>query len=148
MKKQEEMTTRRWTLYNYIKANKKVNTRDICRDLPEHYTLATSDRIHNPCVLVNTDVDAINASPEIEKIIVHDREYNFWLATNKEETVAFAEQLYKKRALRALKKYWNMLAKADADGQGKLISCKGDIIDGNSKAREFVEAFVKMSDEK
>lgn len=146
--KNKKLNTRQWTLYNYIKTHGKVNTTNICADLSQYYVLATSDRVHNPCVLVNQDVDAINASAEIEKNIIHDRKYNFWLERNKEEAVAFAETLYKKRALRALKKYWTMLDKINADGQGKLISCQGNAIDADSKARVFVEAFVKEIDEK
>ncbi len=141
-KKAEKMNTRRWKLYNYIKENGVVNTKDICRDLPEYYTLATSDRVHNPCVLVNEDVDALNASAEIEKIIIHDRNYNFWLARFSEEALEYAEHLYKKRALTALKKYWNVVRKCNADGQGKLLSAQGNPIDEHSRARSFVEAFV------
>ena len=147
MKKNEKLNSRRWKLYNYIKEHGVVNTRDICADLGGEYVLATSDRIHNPCVLVNEDVDALNASDEIEKIIIHDRKYNFWLARNAEEATEFAERLYRKRALKALGKYWKMTRKIEADGRGKLISCQGEPIDENSRARAFVEAFVKESNE-
>lgn len=143
----KKLTTRQWKLYNYIKEHGVVSVEDICRDMPDLYTLATSDRIHNKCAMVFTDADALNASQEIEKIIIHDRNYNFWLAKSYEEAVGFAEHLYKKRALTALKKYWNMLRKASADGQGKIISCHGDVIDEHSHARAFVEAFVKESSE-
>lgn len=147
MQKEKKLTTRCWTLYNYIKEHGVVNTTDICRDLPEYYTLATSERIHNPCVNVNIDVDTLNTSPEIEKIIIHDRKYNFWLAKDEDEAVNFAEKLYKKRALKALWKYYGMLKKAESDGQGKLLSCQGNVIDDESKARAFVEAFIREKEE-
>ncbi len=143
MKRTEKLNSRRWKLYNYIKENGVVNTRDICRDMPDLYVLATSDRVHNPCALVNQDVDALNESAEIEKIIIHDRKYNFWLAKNPEEALSFAEHLYKKRAITALVKYGNMLRKVRADGQGKIVSCQDKPIDEHSRAREFVETFEK-----
>ena len=142
----EKITTRQWKLYNYLKEHGVVSVEDICRDMPEHYVLDKSERSHNKCTKVFTDADALNESTEIEKIIIHDRNYHFWLAKSKEEALGFAEHLYKKRALKALKKYWNMVVKAEADGQGKIVSCHDDIIDENSRAREFVEAFIKETE--
>ena len=128
------LNERQTALYNYLLENGKVNVRDICQALPTYYTLDLSERSHNPCSMVFADADRLNADCDIEKIIIHDSEYNFWLARDYDEVTQFVDKLYRKRALHALTKRWRLLKKARANGQG--VFDEGELM-------RFVEAFAK-----
>lgn len=137
------METRLWELYNFIKDRTmhKVATsvEDVCTWLPEYYTNNAKECNYSNCPTLYKDIDLINESVEIEKIIIKDNN-NFYLGTE-EQCKEYALKL-RIKALKQLKKYWNIYRKMENNGKGKFISCKGDPITEESKARTFVQTFA------
>ena len=149
MKKNEEkkLTTRHWVLYNLIKQRTldgmSTTCRDICAALPEHYTLNTHQTHHySNCPAIYKDCQDLNLSAEIEKVVVVG-DNDFHLARSEKEAKAYARTLAVRGAHR-FKRYWAILDKCKADGQGKLVSCQNKQIDEESAARRFVEAFLTV----
>lgn len=145
---QSKLTPRQWALYNLVKdrtiAGLKTTCKDICEALPEHYTLNEKQSHHSNCPHIYQDCDALLLSSEVEKPIIVDNN-DFHIARNEEEAMAYAKKLAKRGAHR-FKRYWAIVDKCKSDGQGKLISCHGDVIEDDSKARRFVEAFLDTDD--
>lgn len=142
---QEKMTTRMWRLYDLIKANttlgkEPLTQKQICDVLPEYYHYSERTGATDKCTMIWSDVNFINTHDEVEKIIVCDK-FTYRIGT-KEESEKYMGAFMRK-ALLALKRYWNIKNKIDADGQGKLISDQDKPIDENSQARAFVEAFLE-----
>ena len=141
---QQKLTSELWKLYNFIKERtlekEKTTVKDICDYMPTVYTLNAKQSHFSNCPKLYKDIDTLNASGEIEKIIVKDNN-NFYLATE-EQAIDYAEKV-RKHAIKQFRKYWNVVQKISSDGYGKLISAQGTVIDENSKARPFVEAFIK-----
>ena len=146
--KAKKLTPRQWATYNLIKEasskGEKVSIEEIVANYHESaheggYAISTSVGSHDICGNVWCDVVAINASSEVEKIIIIDN-FTYRLATEEE-----AEEYYsnlKAKALRAFQRASAIKRKIRKDGQGKLISCQGKAIDDESTARQFVEAFL------
>jgi len=137
------METKLWEVYNFIKdrslRNIPTTVRDVCIWFSEYYTLNAKECNYSNCPALYKDIDEINASYEIEKIIIKDNN-NFHLGTE-EQCIAYAEKL-RSQALKQLKKYWKIERKIQHNGYGKIISTKGDPITEDSKARTFVESFI------
>lgn len=147
--KPERLTPRQWATYNLIKEassrGEKVSIEEIVANYHESahkggYSLSTGVGSHDICCGVWQDVTKINASTEVEKIIIVDN-FTYRLATEEEALEYYSEM--RAKALRALVRANAIKRKIKADGQGKLISCQGVAIDGDSKARPFVESFVE-----
>lgn len=143
-----KLTTRQWKTYNAIKeATKKggtISRRELYLLQPKDYVWNDNSKSHDNCVAIRTDVDAINESEEIEKIVVYDSKGNFKLAENAEEAYDFLYRVYCKVAVEKFRKMRLIKQKMSANGQGKLISTKGDVIDEKSKAREYVETYCRV----
>lgn len=147
--KPEKLTPRQWATYNLIKdassRGEKVSIEEIVANYHESahkggYSLSTGVGSHDICGGVWQDVTKINASTEVEKIIIIDN-FTYRLATEEEAQEYYAEM--RDKALRALVRANAIKRKIKADGQGKLISYQGVAIDEDSKARPFVESFVE-----
>ena len=152
MKQEKELklTTRHWALYNLIKqrtlAGLSTTCKDICDALPEHYTLNTKQTHHySNCPQIYKDCQDLNLSAEIEKVIIPN-DNDFHIATCEKEAKAYAKKLAVRGAHR-FKRYWAILDKCEADGQGKLVSCQNKQIDDESRARRFVESFLTSDSE-
>ena len=139
----QDLTTSLWDLYNFIKERslngEKTTVRDVCEQFPETYHLNDKESNFTNCPNLYKDIDLLNSSYQIEKIIVKDYN-NFHLAT-KEDANKYANKI-KFKALKLLKKYWVVQRKIDKDGQGKCIGANGQPIDDKSKARRFYESFI------
>lgn len=139
----QELTPSLWNLYNFIKARslngEKTTVRDVCDQFPDIYHLNDKESNFTNCPNLYKDIDLLNSSYQIEKIIVKDYN-NFHLATE-EDANKYALKI-KIKALKLLKKYWVVQRKIDKDGQGKIISAQGTPIDDKSKARKFYESFI------
>jgi hypothetical protein len=143
-----KLTTRQWTTYSLISNNSHAGRKTTIGEIIGHYPITDYEdgytfnkkTSHDPCRLVWQDIVAINASSEIEKIIIIDN-FTYHLATE-EEAMAYYKRL-RSKALKAMARAYCIKLKIKADGQGKLISCHGDPIDEESKARRFVEAFLE-----
>lgn len=144
MNESHSLTPKLWQLYNFIKARtlagEKTSVKDICEEMPEDYYLNEKESNFSNCPKLYKDIDILNESTEIEKIIVKDNN-NFHLATE-EEANEYSAKL-KLRALKLLKKHWIVENKISVDGQGKIILAQDMPIDEKSKARAFVESFVE-----
>ena len=149
----KKLTPRQWATYNLIKnassRGESATIEQIIANYPESAYkdgYRRSERAsHDPCKSVWHDIVALNASSEIEKIIIIDN-FTYRLATE-EEAEAYYQTL-KDKALRAFNRAYNIRRKIRKDGQGKLISCQGAIIVQDSTARRFVEAFKKADKSK
>lgn len=143
-----KLTTRQWKTYNAIKEatekGKTISRRELYLLQPDQYEWHDNPRTHDQCVAIRYDVNAINDSEEIEKIVVYDEKGNFKLAENAEEAYDFLYRVYCKVAVEKFRKMRRIRQKIRANGQGKLISTKGNVIDENSKARSYVEAYCKV----
>ncbi len=146
--KAKKLTPRQWATYNLIKdassRGVKVSIEEIVANYHESahkggYSLSTGVGSHDICCAVWQDVTALNASTEVEKIIIID-DFTYRLATEEEAEAYYAE--LRTKALRALQRAFAIKKKIRKDGQGKLISCQGEAITEDSKARPFVEAFL------
>lgn len=143
-----KLNTRQWTTYNLISRNTHAGHKTTIGEIIGHYPITDYEdgytfakkSSHDPCKMVWKDIITINASSEIEKIIIIDN-FTYRLATE-EEAKAYYERL-RLKALKAMARAYCVKMKIKADGQGKLISCHGDPIDDESKARRFVEAFMR-----
>lgn len=141
-----QLTPKEWALYRILKENtannKPLSIKEICDLLPDYFKLGKSnggDKNTN-CSAIYKAIDTINNSTEVEKIIIVDN--NRIYLGNEQQTKEYASKL-KVRALKQFKKYWNVVNKSQVDGQGKLVSCQNNVIDKASRARDFVESFVK-----
>lgn len=144
---EKKLNSKQWRLYNFIKfiteQGRWTDKKEICTELNDLYSLQTTknetSEINN-CPAIYQDIKAINNSNEIEKIVVVDK--NKIYLGSEEHCKDYAEKL-KIKALKLLKRSWALTHKINSDGQGKIISCQGNVITEESKARDFVEAFVK-----
>lgn len=143
MQETHSLDTKLWSLYNFIKERslnkEKTTVKDICTAMPEFYNVVESEHNYSNCPALYRDIDLINESTEIEKIIVKDNN-NFHLATE-EEAKRYSLRL-RARALKLFKKYWIVEQKISNNDQGKLLGCGGEVIDEHSHARRFTEAFI------
>ena len=149
------LTTRQWATYNLIKQNslngKKTTQREIYENYPDKlfkdgYIWANKDGVnHDNCVTIWSDIEKINFSEEIEKIVI-SKNYIYWLCENDEEAEKYAQK-YFSDGIKKLKRYYRIVGKVKKNGQYKLLSTRGDIIDDESKARDFVETYLRKFDE-
>lgn len=139
----EKLKTRQWQLFNYLLANsdRAVTQRELIDNIGEYEE--SGKLSHDRCPTIYTDIDKINKSKEIDKIILMDN-FNYKIAS-KEEAIDFANY-YLKKALKALKRYWTLIDKINKDGQGKLLSNQDNPIDDKSKAKRFIETFINDLD--
>ena len=155
MEKERKLTPLEWAVYNTIKEttvneNRTISQKELVEKVNEQFgcailkytqkcTNCKNDSKGDHCYALIDLVRAINESEEVEKIIVV-KAYSYKLGTIEE-----CEEYYNiamKRAYHFLKKASTISRKMKRDGQGKLISCQGKEITIDSKAREFVEAYI------
>lgn len=146
------MTPRQWWLYRYLlerDPNEWVDLKTICEDCDcdilytgERYTYTTSAKSHNPCVAIYLDVEAINESPEVDKIILY-RERKLKFPTSIEEAEEHYLSDLLKRGRKILARYGQAVRKLSKDGQGKILSNRLVPINDSKGAKEFVEALMR-----
>ena len=140
------LTPRQWALLNLIKQNsfvgkRKTSQREICDALKEYgYEWNDDEKCHDHCTAIWNDIKDINLSCDTDKIIIAYR-FEYWIG-DEEQTRAFVDKLWNDLAPR-LSRYWSYLQKINRNGQGQLLSRKGEPIDENSKARDFIESYGK-----
>lgn len=144
------MNSTRWKLYNFLKQqaienpNHWVTHEEICRAMPDEFTMNHLACQKKCCSSIQLNVIEINNSDEIEKIIMY-RNQSYKLATSEEEAINFVKTKLLYKGCRILSRYWQLLDKIMSNGQGKLLSTRGNVIDEESRARPYVEAFVKKA---
>lgn len=119
------MTARQWSLYNFLSSDpgRWFTQREIC-DNVEGYTYF--ERNNDSCPSIRDDKLVINASPEVDKIVVM-KNYCFKIGTVDEYRQERAKHI--RRLKNQVQEIQNMDFKYDRDGQGKLVG-------------EFYESFV------
>lgn len=140
--KQLKMNDRQWRLFDLITLSheqgiERLTQKDICELLPSYY--AYNERPNDKCPLIWEDVDFINKSLEVDKIIVVDKfTYRFG---SKSECEDYGNKLLI-GALKKLKRAWAVIDKVKRDGQGKLLSNQNNPIDDKSRAKRYIETFI------
>lgn len=140
------LTPRQWALLNLIKQNsfvgkRKTSQKEICDALKEYgYEWNEDEKCHDHCTAIWNDIKDINLSFDTDKIIIAYR-FEYWIG-DEEQTRAYIDKLWNDLAPR-LSRYWSYYNKVQRNGQGQLLSRKGEPIDENSKARDFIESYGK-----
>lgn len=145
----EKLNSLEWAVYEAIKEGGTITQKDLCEAVnarlgrvalkyKEKATNCKDDSKGDHCKQLLYIVQRINESPEVEKIICI-KKYTYFLG-NEEQCKAYHDQLLR-RAVAMIKKANAVLAKAKKNNQGKLVSCHGDEITEESKARRFTEAY-------
>lgn len=144
------MNTTNWKLYRFLKqkaiedSNHWITHEEICEALPEEFKMNHQACNKKCCSTIQQHIIEINECDEIEKIIIYKNQ-SYKLASNKEEAEEFIKRKLLTKGCRILKRYWQLLDKISSNGQGKLLSNRGNPIDENSKARKYVESFIESS---
>lgn len=145
--KTQRLTPMDWKIYLAIKDATAIygyiTSEDLCKQLNlEIDEDAHKRNLSRKSIFLYERCEIINNSPEIEKIIIWDRYSNYHLARNVEEVKEFVMRVYANPAIKKLAKMKNLVNKSKEDGQGKIVSCQDKSIDEESKARDYVEAFM------
>lgn len=139
----EKLNTKLWKLYNFIKYRTENNipttVKDICDEFPDTYKLNAKESNFTNCPALYEDIDTLNASAEVNKVIIKDN--NDFRFGTEEEVKNYANKL-QIHALKQLKKYWDIQRKTMYQGQMKLLSNRDEPIDDKSRAERFVNAFI------
>lgn len=134
MKMEKELTTRQWTLYNYLKDNyynnKYISKKEICEALPQYYQIKDGEK--RTCVAIEYDIRAINESSVIQKIIVSNKQG--YKIGNEEEVTAYLNKRFRRDG-RNMKLNWKLANKVGLDNQTRLQ------LFGNE--RDYIETFVR-----
>ena len=136
------LTPKEWAVYrliyrNSVYENRRTTQREIYEKV-EGFKWNDSEKAHDHCPAIWNVITRNNLSGEHEKIIISFN-FEYWIG-NKEETQVFLDMLWQDIEPR-LMRYWRYCQKVKQDGQGKLI------FNENSKAREFVESYLRNSDD-
>jgi len=140
------LTPRQWALYRLIKENteqgRKTTQKEICEKIEGYEWHTKESGSHDHCPQIWEDINGekgINWAAEVQKTII-PKDFEYWIGT-KEEVNDYLDFLWRSLAPR-LRRYWAIVNKARQDGQGQLFSCQGRIIDDESQARGYIEAFL------
>ena len=110
--------------------------------LPEHYTYNTNPHKHDKCIDIYNDSKALqDAWSLIGKVLIRNPQGDIKFAKDDAEAEQYAERLYQ-RAMTPLIEYSIIKRKIRRDGQGRLISGRGEVIDEKSLANKFWESFT------
>ena len=141
------LTPRQWALYRLIKQNteqgRKTTQREICVVVEGYEWNEKDGNTHDHCVSIWNDLNGakgLNFSPEIQKIVITEN-FEYWIG-DREEVADYLNSLWKELMPRLIR-YWKLKAKQKEDGQGQIFSCHGELIDDDSAARGYIEAFLE-----
>ena len=142
-----KMTPRQWSTYRVVEERMQLglpcSQNLIFASYPkaEHedgYVWNECAKHGDHCREIWDDVQAINESPEVDKIIVV-RKYDYKLGTE-EECERYFNWL-RSKGLKLMQRAYAVLNKCSKDGQGKLLSNQLKEIEGNDGAKPFTESF-------
>ena len=140
--RESNLTPRQWAVYRLIYTNslvlhKKTTQREIYESI-KGYEWNSDEKCHDHCPAIWNDITANNLSFSHDKIII-SKNFEYWIGSE-EETQEFLNDLWNQLFPR-LTRYWFYKQKVAKNGQGKLLSNDLNVIDENSKAREFIESY-------
>lgn len=136
-----------WKIYNYLKDRFKedptqwVSKQEILDDNPAllNESEATSHDICSNLNLIRLRLNkACNEGQISHLILLHNSKFK--IAANVEEAKKF---LYKdfETGIKRIVRYYENMNVLKRNGQGKLIDCKGNVIDETSLAKRFNDVF-------
>ena len=140
------LTTRQWRTYDLIKRNsllgRTTSAREIVDNYPfdadyrkDGYVWTDNPRNHSHCSTIWEDLNKINAEWNIAKIFIWDENYEYKIATTREEVKEFCNRIYWHKAMSKLWRHGNLMRKVRRDGQMRFL------FDDKTKAREYWETF-------
>lgn len=134
-----KLTPRQWRLYNLLKSqpNRWFTQKEIADEIEEYKYI---ERENDKCPTIRMDKMAINASLEVDKIVVMK---NYCFKIGNEEEYREERRRHISRLKSQKKEIENIDFKYQHNGQGKLLSNQGVEIDEKSKARNFFETFIR-----
>lgn len=136
-----------WTIYNYLKKQFKddpkrwLSKEEILNDNPLlHECKQTS---HDVCSKLNSIRIKLNkacSEGQINNLILLDRGH-FKIAADIEEAKKYLYKDYQVGIKRIIRYYENIKV-LKRDGQGRIIDCKGNVINETSLAKRFHDVFT------
>jgi hypothetical protein len=139
--------TKDWKVYNYLlhKAaldmNYWVSKEEIIQEFPELFTSsdATSHDVCSTLNAIRLRLNKARAEGQLTHLVLLDN-HKFKLATSEEEVEKYCKR-DKENGIKLLVRYYQNIGVLKTNGQGKLIDCKGNVIDENSLAKRITEPF-------
>lgn len=112
------LTTRQYRLYDFIKAGNgaRFSKRDIYENVDGY---EWHENASDKCPSIRTDMKAINASNELDAVIVFDHQMYYWATAEEIETFINRK---KKTISIANKEIYVLKKKLAKHGQGKLLN--------------------------
>lgn len=137
-----KLTPREWAVYRLIKYNSEIlgrrTTQREIYEKVEGFKWNDSEKAHDHCPAIWTDICHNNLSFEHEKIIISFN-FEYWIG-NEKETEVFIDKLWSDLEPRLIR-YWTYKKKAKRNGQGRLFDKYGNPITDES-VRRFIEGFI------
>lgn len=142
-----ELKTIDWTIYEYLKKKFKedptqwLSKQQILEDNPI-LTFASGETSHDICSNLNRIRLRLNKAcneGQISHLILLSNS-RFKIAANEQEAKEFLYKDFEVGIKRIIRYYENMKV-LNRNGQGKLIDCKGNVIDDKSLAKRFNDVF-------
>ena len=137
---QKPLKSSDWALFRLLNEYLQgLTIEQVCNALNQYFSYNDSVSAQkNHCPAFYESIENINLSVEVDKLII--RKGDIWKLADQKEYQDYQEDNYS-RAMTYLKRYWSSIKKERQDGQGKIISNQGVVIDDKSKAKPFHEAF-------
>ena len=130
----DNLTTRQWALYNFLKDNYEdglyISKETICTWLPEHYQI--KDNETRTCRTIENDIREINNCDLIQKIIVSNKVG--YKIGNKEECLRYLKKRWD-RDIKSIELNRKLSEKVGLDNQMRLTFGKGF-------ERDYIETFM------
>jgi hypothetical protein len=149
------MNPRQWATYRLIESNSLEGRTTTLNEVFANYCAAEhpsdgyrwneSDKRGNKCRAVWDDIQTINNSLEIDKIVVVEN-YTYRIGTE-EECEAYWRYLHSK-AMSLLKRASDVACKMQRNFQGKLLSNQGNAIADDSGEKQFYETYFSEEEKK
>lgn len=83
------------------------------------YKWSEDEKAHDHCSAIRSDIEKINMSSEVDKIII-PKNFTYKIAESEEEAKELADY-YLKKALLSLRRHRTIVRKMRLNGQGKLL---------------------------
>ena len=147
-----ELTTRQKETLKLIIRNSIIGLKTTQLEIYENYPYEPNLRkdgyvwnskatSHDHCTAIWTDINAINANDEVDKIIIPNN-FTYKIAENWDEVDAFTKELYWEHAMAKLWRYGNMRRKAKRNGQCVLPLDDQDKEDFQAYIKNAVDHFI------
>lgn len=140
------LTTIDWTIYNYLKEKFKedptkwISKKQIIEDNPVLNESKTTS--HDICSALNSIRLRLNkASNEGQishLILLHNSKFKIAGSADEAKKYLYKDYLL---GIKRIVRYYENMKVIKRDGQGKLIDCKGNVIDDQSLAKRFNDVF-------